>query len=302
MKLSLSPSSHVFSELTAQWQPTGARVFLFAGPTGVGRAETARWFAQWLNCGNPGEVPCGACESCRLFALTNHPDFVVVKPVRGRGEHSRIGIEQLVEREGSDEDPLSAWLDRAPMYNWRVAVIDDAHTMTPSAANAFLKRLEEPPSRSVIILTAPDAGQLLPTVASRVVPFRFPAVRVSSPIAGHPAEYLGQPGLLTPLNDPDTSALVVAVQKATEHLFAVLHDDLFTVFESVVALQEAHTAAVAADATSAFSWVLERTRALPAQQRELAQEAVYTLHEQLLLHANPTLSFYNFALTLRRVV
>jgi DNA polymerase-3 subunit delta' len=55
----------------------------------------------------------------------------------------------------------------------RVVIITDAHTMNPSAGNALLKMLEEPPDRTILILTAPQSVDLLPTIVSRCQLVRF---------------------------------------------------------------------------------------------------------------------------------
>jgi DNA polymerase-3 subunit delta' len=55
----------------------------------------------------------------------------------------------------------------------RVVIITDAHTMNPSAGNALLKMLEEPPDRTILILTAPQRADLLPTIVSRCQLVRF---------------------------------------------------------------------------------------------------------------------------------
>jgi DNA polymerase-3 subunit delta' len=57
--------------------------------------------------------------------------------------------------------------------NWRTAVILHAHKMRGEAANAMLKTLEEPPPRSILILTAPSLESLLPTIVSRCQFFRL---------------------------------------------------------------------------------------------------------------------------------
>jgi DNA polymerase-3 subunit delta' len=49
----------------------------------------------------------------------------------------------------------------------RLAILHDFHRATQSAANALLKTLEEPPPNVVIVLLAPDADSLLPTIVSR---------------------------------------------------------------------------------------------------------------------------------------
>ncbi len=61
---------------------------------------------------------------------------------------------------------------------WRVVVILDAQTMNPSAGNALLKVLEEPPDRTVLILTAEQTSDLLPTIVSRCQHIRFKPIPV----------------------------------------------------------------------------------------------------------------------------
>ena len=53
----------------------------------------------------------------------------------------------------------------------RVVIFYGAHHMNPSAANALLKVLEEPPAGVLFILTAPSAAAVLATIRSRCVSF-----------------------------------------------------------------------------------------------------------------------------------
>jgi DNA polymerase-3 subunit delta' len=55
----------------------------------------------------------------------------------------------------------------------RAVIIADAHTMNPEAGNALLKVLEEPPDRTMLILTAVQTSDLLPTIVSRCQHIRF---------------------------------------------------------------------------------------------------------------------------------
>ncbi|CUU03116.1 DNA polymerase-3 subunit delta' [Candidatus Kryptobacter tengchongensis] len=56
---------------------------------------------------------------------------------------------------------------------WRVIIVSEADAMTEQAANAFLKTLEEPTPRTVIILTTANKDKLLPTILSRCQLVRF---------------------------------------------------------------------------------------------------------------------------------
>ena len=52
-------------------------------------------------------------------------------------------------------------------------IISDAQTINAAAGNALLKLLEEPPERTILILTATEKQDLIPTIASRCQHIRF---------------------------------------------------------------------------------------------------------------------------------
>ncbi len=135
--------------------------YLITGAERIGKTTLARTFAQALNCeAAPGERPCGQCRACRLIRADRHPDVRLLEPeVSGRGKLT-IKIEQI--RGLQQELNLSPYEARR-----RVAILKRFDTANVNAANAFLKTLEEPPERVVLLLTANDADSLLPTIASR---------------------------------------------------------------------------------------------------------------------------------------
>jgi DNA polymerase III subunit delta' len=153
-----------------------SHAFLFKGPMGVGKKTFARTFAAALNCRNPeGSEPCGRCVSCRKFHSGSHPDFIVVEP-----EGAAIKINQVRElRKSLAFPPLEAKI--------RVVLLCEIQTMRREAANSLLKTLEEPPAQTMLILTADEAGGILPTILSRCqsVPFfPLPQKEVAEILAG----------------------------------------------------------------------------------------------------------------------
>jgi len=146
---------------------TLAHAYLFYGPEGVGKKLAAIELAKALNCLSPAGA-CAGCESCRKIEARIHPDFFLVEPEK-RTPASReavIRIERIRE--------LQKKLAYMP-YEGRnkVALIDGAEWMNPQAANTLLKTLEEPPRATILVLTAVNPFQLLPTLVSRCQGIRF---------------------------------------------------------------------------------------------------------------------------------
>ncbi|CAN5656493.1 hypothetical protein BH23GEM6_BH23GEM6_12320 [soil metagenome] len=178
---------------------------LLHGAAGIGKERLGLWLAQLLVCEVPLDGgPCGECLACRLADRLEHPDvqwfFPLPRPdasspekLREKLEDSR-GTELQLRRANRLHIPA---YDRAPAYflatiqtlhqlastrpsmgSRKVFVVGDAELMVPQessqeAANAFLKLLEEPPNHLTLILTTSQPGALLPTIRSRVLPYRL---------------------------------------------------------------------------------------------------------------------------------
>ncbi len=156
--------------------------YLFDGPPGVGKELTAWALAQALVCEQPtatGEA-CGACSACVRSVpgeagRPKHPDLHLLG--RGVYEPAQIGRRTPETQELSIDQIRTVVLARAafPPHEGRarVYVVRDADELSTSAANSFLKVLEEPTPRThfVLITTRPDA--LLSTIRSRTQRVRF---------------------------------------------------------------------------------------------------------------------------------
>lgn len=156
-----------------------SHAYLFQGPTGVGKKLTAKAFAAFLHCQAEDRDrldSCGQCPSCRKMASGNHPDFLQIVP-----DGNQIKIDQI--------RALKKTLAYSPVEDgYRVVVLADIHQfmMRAEVANSLLKTLEEPPARTVFILTAVEAAGILPTIVSRcqVIPFYpLPYEQVSAALA-----------------------------------------------------------------------------------------------------------------------
>ncbi|MEZ4607649.1 MAG: DNA polymerase III subunit gamma/tau [Deinococcales bacterium] len=136
--------------------------YLFSGPRGVGKTTTARLLAMAVNCEHEvvAERPCGVCASCMLVRQASHPDVIELDAASNNSVEDIRDLREKVRlasiRGGS-----------------RVWILDEAHMLTKSAANALLKTLEEPPSKLVFILATTEPEKLPPTILSRCQHYRF---------------------------------------------------------------------------------------------------------------------------------
>ncbi len=163
---------------------------IFSGPAGVGKCTLALLVAQYLNCLSPVEKGacdscsackriravidsrylecedpkkeefCGSCSACKIVSK-RHPDVQLVEP-----DGKNIRIKQVQNLIGEIAfQPVEA--------RYRVMVLDPAEQMSLPAHHSLLKTLEEPPSRTVIILVTTNPYMLLETIRSRsrMLPF-----------------------------------------------------------------------------------------------------------------------------------
>ena len=147
-----------------------SHAYLFAGPEQVGRATTARRFAQALNCTGDGDRPCDECRACRLISEGKHPDVetLTIGGICDEPEHKDHSKDSSQDIRICQVRRLQHIVSRAPFEaRIRVIVVDPADALTTEAANAFLKTLEEPPDHVVLILVTSREEALLETVRSR---------------------------------------------------------------------------------------------------------------------------------------
>ncbi|QEK13400.1 DNA polymerase III subunit delta' [Crassaminicella thermophila] len=138
-----------------------AHAYIFEGPEGVGKFNTAIAFAKGIQCKSYHEDACNICSSCLKVNGGNHPDIKIIEP-----EGKSIKNKQIEEFQQD--------LSRKPYEsNKKIYIIKDANSMTASAQNRLLKTLEEPPEYAVIILMSNNVSSFLPTIKSRCQILKF---------------------------------------------------------------------------------------------------------------------------------
>ena len=143
--------------------------YLFYGQDSVGKKLTAYQLGKALNCNTRGPLDsCDTCSSCLKIEKGIHPDVFTLEPQK----YSPTAREAVIKIDAIRE------LQKKLMYlpyegKIKIVIINDAENMNLQAANSFLKTLEEPPSKTLIILIASNPYQLLPTIVSRCQGIRF---------------------------------------------------------------------------------------------------------------------------------
>lgn len=157
-----------------------SHAYLFAGPAEIGKFTAAKFFAQLLVCENRA---CGECRECKLIRANVHPNLTLVGDLWIEGVNE--DLELLARKSNFNQthrtknpkaktntiriDDLREILSRVnhATASWNVFVIHEIERMNREATNFFLKTLEEPPPRTVFILTTNNLPLLLPTIVSR---------------------------------------------------------------------------------------------------------------------------------------
>ena len=147
-----------------------SHAYLFTGPAGSNKTAAAYAFAQAILCKDHG---CRTCDDCRRIERRKHPDVHFYTPEGAQG----YLVEQIRE--------IVSGVSLAPIRaTGKVYILDRVDLLGVSAANAFLKTLEEPVEGVTFILLGRTREAVLPTIVSRcqVVPFRHIPAREAAGI------------------------------------------------------------------------------------------------------------------------
>lgn len=157
-----------------------SHAFILLGAEGTGKHTLARLIAAALNCEgkeNGAAIPCLECDRCKKIMKDSSPDVIFVSREKDR---ATLGVEAI---RFIKDDVVFYPNDGCH----KIYVIEDAHTMTPQAQNAFLLTLEEPPSYAIFILLCESTESILETIKSR-----SPILRMRTPSESEAIEYLSK--------------------------------------------------------------------------------------------------------------
>ncbi|MFQ3588030.1 MAG: AAA family ATPase [Fimbriimonadaceae bacterium] len=144
---------------------SGAHAVLLYGARGSGKTTLARILAQYWLCRQPSPAgACGECRSCLSFAGGKSADVLEITPT-GPANLIRLGA---ISSSKEEDYALQFFLRTPPLAaRGKVVLIEHADRMTPDAANALLKILEEPPPYARFVLTTSAVGAIRATIRSR---------------------------------------------------------------------------------------------------------------------------------------
>ena len=144
-----------------------SHAYILEGPCGFGKHTLARLIAMAAACENRTKsdmpLPCGTCKTCRKIAAGNCHDVITVSR---EANHATMGVNVIRD--------LRLGISTVPNdLDVKVYIIEDAHTMTEQAQNAFLLTLEEPPPFVLFLLLTENGGAMLETIRSRAQRLRL---------------------------------------------------------------------------------------------------------------------------------
>lgn len=176
-----------------------AQALLFTGPRGVGKTTCARILARKIN-------QVGYDDPNEDFAFN-------VFELDAASNNSVDNIREIIDQV------------RIPPQtgNYKVYIIDEVHMLSPSAFNAFLKTLEEPPKHAIFILATTEKHKIIPTILSRCQIFDFKRITIQDAKA-HLAEVAKSQNITF-----EEDALQIIAQKADGAM-----RDALSIFDRVV--------------------------------------------------------------------
>ena len=174
-----------------------AHAYLFCGTRGTGKTTIAKIFARAINCPNENNGnPCNECNACKSALDGANYNILEMDAASNRGVEDIRKITEAISYPPINDQ------------KYKVFIIDEAHALTDTAVQAFLKSLEEPPEYVVFILATTDPNKLPETILSRCQKYNFKRISVDEIV-----EYLKKICVEEKI-DIDDDALVFIAEKS----------------------------------------------------------------------------------------
>jgi DNA polymerase-3 subunit delta' len=242
------------------------QAYLFVGPAGSNKTLAAYALAQALMCPKGPHGPrggmCGDCNRCDKVMRRKHPDVRYFAPAGANG----YLVEQVRE--------IVADTAMAPIQaDRKIYILDRVDQLGASAANAFLKTLEEPEDDVVLILLGRTRASVLPTIVSRcqVVPFRhIPASEAAGIVAQNTGAALPQARMAIEACGGSITAAVAFLQAPGNERLA-FRSRLFAALARLARADDWDIVEMARELLEASKAPLDVVRA--SQETELAENA-----------------------------
>lgn len=209
-----------------------AHAYLFYGEEGRGKEAFALHLARALNCTSTDERPCGECANCQRITHFNHPNIKFIFPAPKNIKYDQV--KQIIQTKAKNPyaalpltgnknisiDAIRELKEEAKFAafegGYRVVIISGAEYFSREAANSFLKLLEEPPDKFLIILITEALHLMLDTIRSRCQPVYFPEFK-DEQIEQIVRQY-------EPVKD-DLLSLIHMANSNVKRVFQMLHED-----------------------------------------------------------------------------
>lgn len=164
-----------------------SHAFLFCGENQIGKKTLAIELVKLLNCKEKNK-PCGVCKNCLDIEKGNFLDFLLVRigeestDFEGKFSYNSAlpdlkSGEELADKKEIGVDQARKIIDflslKSYFNNYKAVIIDNAEKLTTEAQNCLLKTLEEPKSKTVLILVTSQPDRLLTTIFSRCQLIKF---------------------------------------------------------------------------------------------------------------------------------
>lgn len=141
-----------------------SQAYLFAGHRGTGKTTIARILSRAANCEHPTSAgPCNSCENCKMILDNRAMDVIELDGASNNGVDE---IRNLIAQ--TNYQPVS--------LPKKIFIIDEVHNLSPSAFDALLKTLEEPPNYCLFFLCTTELHKIPPTIVSRCEIYRFNSI------------------------------------------------------------------------------------------------------------------------------